>query len=83
MSQAFQYQSWVYGPRWAGLESFLRKGAITFGVDFVIDHRDTGWIRETLFYTVTGDRASVEAFEKAVESSLKEWNERGKENAKA
>ena len=69
---SFSWKSYIEGPRWAGIQSALRKGAWDVGLDieFTVEK---GLLRETVFFEVMGDVDSVVGFKRGVEAMVREW----------
>lgn len=68
-----RFKTYIEGPRWAGTEKFLIRTANEF--DLEIETRvDRGWIRETVYFTVTGSHDNLERFKSRVQRALLEMN---------
>lgn len=51
-------ESWVTAPRWAKVETFLRKLCMEYGL-YVDITNDGGWISITNFFKITGTKSQV------------------------
>jgi hypothetical protein len=54
-------KSYIEGPRWARLQSFLKKLAFDHGLEITLDV-EKGLIFETVFFEVEGDADKIIAF---------------------
>jgi hypothetical protein len=59
-------KGWVSGSKWSGISDGLREGAMAFNLDIVLE-KESGLLKETVYYTVTGKCDKVKAFQKIVE----------------
>lgn len=66
------YETWIEGPRWAGLKQFIEKAVITFKVEREYVREDKTLLRSTVYFRVSGSVERVLAFKAAVLSSLAE-----------
>ena len=64
------WKSYVEGPKWAGFRPFLAKLAFSFGVNLEITERSPTLLRETIFFTVQGNKFQVDRFRKALKESI-------------
>ena len=68
-----RYRGKVSGPRWAGLPSAIREGAMRCGLEVVIN-TEKGWICEDVFFEVSGEEPRVNRFERTLRACIKDWN---------
>jgi len=68
-------KSWVEGPKFAGIPSFLRKLAFELDVDIKIDV-DKHFIRETVYFKVEGAESKLRIFKDTFDKSLSEHQSR-------
>jgi hypothetical protein len=66
--------TWIECPRWAKLPSFLRKLALIHDVEIMKLEKETGWIRETVFFRVEGSLEQMTAFRNDLERAVREYN---------
>ena len=65
-------KSYIRGLKSHRISSFLKITALHVGVEIKITDVDQGWFRETVSYTVIGNRADIESFGEVVKTALKE-----------
>lgn len=70
------WQSYVSGPRWANVKKALYEGSAYYGLSLTIKDHDKGWIREAIYFEVSGSPANVALFRDQLISSLQEYNKR-------
>lgn len=68
------FKSSIEGPRWAGIESFLKTGAWNRGLKIEVDIVK-GLVRHTYLFEVTGEERSVNDFVNTIRDIIQEWNE--------
>jgi hypothetical protein len=68
-------RDYIEGPRWANIPSFLKKLCWEMDLELKLEV-DKGWIRETVFFTVTGEHEVVELFGGRFRESIKAYNSR-------
>ena len=66
-------KSWVEGPRWAKLSRMLRQAAFDLNLDISID-QDKGWIREVVYYSVTGPVDKIREFNSTIMEAVRNYN---------
>lgn len=66
------FKSYIEGPRWACIPTYLRKLAIIVDVEIDVNV-DKGFLRETVFYEVTGTESKLQKFKKIFAQSIKEY----------
>lgn len=65
--------SYIEGTRFHGIPSFLE--TLAFRLDCDIKYRsEKGWIKEIVFYKVTGIRSNIELFRKHVLKTIIDHN---------
>ncbi len=69
----FQFKSWVDGPRWMGLSGFIKRMAVTHGVELEQLERDKRVFYETVYYTAVGSYQNVDTFRLKVYAALKHF----------
>jgi len=68
-----QARSYIEGPRWAGLSTFLRNEAYRLNLELTLDI-EKGWIRETVRFEVNGPTEKIKLFFKQIEVALNDLN---------
>jgi len=68
------YKSYISGLKWWGLKKALFQAANYFDLIIRFTDIDKGWIRETIFFEVEGDKENIEQFEKALQKEIDEFN---------
>ena len=63
--------SYISGPRWAGLREFLVDAANATGVDLASVETERGWLRETVYFEVRGERAKLCDFDALFRSAIR------------
>lgn len=75
------YREIITGPRWAGIDTFLKDMAFELGLDIRLDI-DNGWIRKTVRVECRGDADSIMKMSRAVTAALEQYNsETGRKQA--
>jgi hypothetical protein len=64
----------IEAPKWAGFGSAVRQIANRCNLDIEVD-KESGLIRETIFYKVTGDAESISRFKRLVQQTVDRYNE--------
>ena len=59
-------ESWLEGPRWNDLSSWLMKTAISLKLKCITDVRK-GIFRQTVFYKIDGENENLLLFKKEIE----------------
>lgn len=70
-------KAWKYiieGPRWMGVRKFIKDESFILNLSLTQFEVDTGWIRETVRFEVTGEEDSVEKFRKLFLEALDDYN---------
>ena len=67
------YRSWIEGPKFAGLKTFLKTGAFIYELEIEIES-DRGWFTEMVRYEVKGPRSKVLEFERSIKESIEAHN---------
>lgn len=58
-----KWESYMSGPKWAGISQALFDIAQKCSLTFRITHQDKGWIRETVFFEVEGTDDKILLFQ--------------------
>jgi hypothetical protein len=66
-------EGWIEGPRWSGLADAVEQAAIAYAVHRSITERK-GFLRTTVYYTVTGQTDRVRGFQRALAAAVEEAN---------
>jgi len=65
-------ESWIEGPRWAGIKQALEKTIIGWELERHYIREDKGWLRTTVYFKISGPRWKMEylvdALRKAVDT---------------
>jgi hypothetical protein len=69
MSGNYVLDSYVAGPRWAGIGKFLRLLAVKHEIRLEKDH-EKGLLRETVFFHAEGTEEQVAAFQEELLSTI-------------
>jgi len=64
-----QWRSWIEAPRWLDIKGQLEATARGFGLELKAEV-GTGWIGESVFFSVRGPRNDVVAFRDCVDNML-------------
>jgi hypothetical protein len=67
-----EYQSYIEGPRWAGVRQVLVDCAQTAGVH-IETSESKGLIRVTVYFTVTGPDKAVASFRSLIDQSVADY----------
>jgi hypothetical protein len=67
-----EYQSYIEGPRWAGVRQVLIECAQVVGVH-IETSKSKGFIRSTVYFTVTGSDKAVARFRILIDQSIAEY----------
>ena len=70
------YSGYLGGLRLAGLKPFLFDCAVANGLSFRVTDHDKGWIRETIYYEVTGSAEAIEGFRKMLAAGIDRYQNR-------
>ena len=68
------FSSVLQGPRWLGIESFLRNEAWTRGLEIEAE-TDKGWVRESVRFRVKGDENKVREFVSEIQQAMDAYNQ--------
>jgi len=67
-------KSYIKGPKTARLSAFLKELAVDVGITVEITDIDRGWFTETVFFTVTGERAKLTNFNEYIQLAIVSHN---------
>lgn len=66
--------SYISGPRWAGVREFIYEASAATGVELVSVDSDKGFFRETVYFSVEGDISSLKKFARLLEIGVENYN---------
>lgn len=66
--------SYMSGPRWAGVRSFLYEAASATGVRLVSVDSDKGLLTETVYFDAEGEVINLRKFARVLESAMARYN---------
>jgi hypothetical protein len=72
-------KAWKYvveGPRWMGVKQFIKNESFILDLSLTQFEVDTGWIRETVRFEVTGEENNVKEFRELFVKALNDYNKR-------
>lgn len=68
------YESYISGPKWGNLKQALWESTRYYGLKLKILDTDRGWLRETIYFEVTGSSKSLQDFSNHLTEAVKENN---------
>lgn len=68
------YRSYIQGPRWAGLPTFIKNAAFMNSLSVQIDI-DKGFLRETVRFEIEGPIDRINAFKAAIQAAIQDYQE--------
>ena len=68
------YSASISGLKLTDLSSFISEGATDNDLNFHIDVKSDGWLRETVTFWVVGTDYNVRRFKFILESAMREYN---------
>ena len=72
---AKEISSYIKGPRWAGIRDLIRTAASYADCTVVSMDSEKSWLRESVYFTLTGEADDIETFDRIIKESIKEWEE--------
>lgn len=77
-SEEASLESWIEGPRWAGIKDFIIRSAIDYDLTWVGDgnyvRENKGLLRTTVYYRVSGRYNDVKRFKKNTLRTMEAYN---------
>lgn len=58
-----EWTTYIEGPRWAGIRKFIMDLAMLTDTKLSNVEQDKGWFRETVYFTVSGERENLRRFQ--------------------
>ena len=74
MTHECTIKSYIEGPKWAGIASFIRKVAFHYDLEIIQLTEDKGWIRSTTFFKLGGSEENCSKAKDVIEQSLEAYN---------
>lgn len=70
-----EVSSYIKGPRWAGIRDLIRTAASHADCDVVSMDSEKSWLRESVYFTLSGEADNIEKFNRIIEESVRAWEE--------